>query len=72
MDQIIEKGIIEDTPVVGTDFYPTFLDMAGVPHLPNQHLDGESFQDLLLTAEAGGDASFTRNKSIIWDYNYAQ
>lgn len=65
------EGIIEDTPVVGTDFYPTFLDMAGVPHLPNQHLDGESFQDLLLTAEAGGDASFTRNKSIIWDYNYA-
>lgn len=65
------KGVVEETPVVGTDFYPTFLEMAGVPLLPEQHLDGESFQELLLTAENGGDAAFTRKKSIIWDYNYA-
>ena len=65
------QNIVEETPVVGTDFYPTFLDMAGVPHLPEQHLDGESFQELLLTAEKGGDAAFTRNKSIIWEFNYS-
>lgn len=29
--------------VTGTDFYPTLLDMIGMPTLPNQHVDGVSF-----------------------------
>lgn len=65
------SGVVEDTPVVGTDFYPTFLEMAGVPLLPNQHLDGESFEDLLLTNANGGDANWTRNKSIVWNFDYS-
>ncbi|MEM9281916.1 MAG: sulfatase-like hydrolase/transferase, partial [Verrucomicrobiota bacterium] len=34
-------------PAVSTDFYPTFLDMAGLPKLPDQHLDGVSLVPLL-------------------------
>ena len=29
--------------VTGTDYYPTLLEMMGLPTLPNQHLDGVSF-----------------------------
>lgn len=64
-----KTGIIEDEPVVGTDFFPTMLKMAGVPLLPNQHLDGESFEDLLLAT--GGNANWSRTNPIIWDFNFA-
>jgi arylsulfatase A-like enzyme len=29
--------------VTGTDFYPTLLEMLGLPALPDQHQDGRSF-----------------------------
>jgi arylsulfatase A-like enzyme len=35
------------TPVIGTDLYPTLLDIAGIPLLPKQHLDGVSLTPLL-------------------------
>ncbi|HOJ39803.1 MAG TPA: sulfatase [bacterium] len=34
-------------PVVSTDFYPTILEMAGLPLLPQQHMDGVSLAPLL-------------------------
>ena len=40
-------GQKNDTPVSGTDFYPTLLDLAGIPLLPNQHADGISLAPLL-------------------------
>ncbi|WP_182865329.1 sulfatase [Rhodopirellula sp. JC639] len=36
-----------DVPVVSTDFYPTLLELAGLPLLPEQHLDGVSLVPLL-------------------------
>jgi arylsulfatase A-like enzyme len=36
-----------DVPVTGADFYPTFLDWAGIPLLPEQHKDGVSIRSLL-------------------------
>ncbi len=36
-----------DTPVTGTDFYPTILELAGLPLRPKQHLDGVSIVPLL-------------------------
>jgi arylsulfatase A-like enzyme len=33
--------------VVSTDFYPTMLEMAGLPLKPSQHRDGESMVPLL-------------------------
>ena len=36
-----------DTPVIGTDFYPTILDFAGLPMHWEQHMDGVSIMPLL-------------------------
>jgi arylsulfatase A-like enzyme len=40
-------GKKNDTPVTGADFYPTLLDLAGLPLLPGQHTDGVSLVPLL-------------------------
>lgn len=40
------EGSICREPVIGTDYYPTILDMAGVPELPGQHPDGKSLAPL--------------------------
>ena len=36
-----------DTPISSTDFFPTMLDLAGLPAQPKQHCDGISLQKLL-------------------------
>ncbi len=36
-----------DTPVTSSDFYPTLLDLANIPLLPNQHQDGKSLKPLI-------------------------
>ncbi|MCD7924484.1 MAG: sulfatase [Bacteroides sp.] len=36
-----------DVPVIGTDFYPTILDFAHIPLLPEQHKDGVSIMPLM-------------------------
>lgn len=36
-----------DTPVTGTDFYPTILEACGLPLRPEQHVDGVSLVPLL-------------------------
>jgi len=38
----IKPGSACDERVIGMDFYPTFLDAAGLPVLPRQHADGVS------------------------------
>jgi arylsulfatase A len=38
---------VSDVPVISNDFYPTMLEMAGLPLKPEQHLDGLSFVPLL-------------------------
>ncbi|WP_452220103.1 sulfatase-like hydrolase/transferase [Lacinutrix salivirga] len=63
--------LIVDTPVIGTDFFPTILEMGNAPLMPTQHLDGESFEELLLTTANGGDANYTRSTPLIWDFNFA-
>ena len=45
--QHIESGSQNDEPVIGFDFYPTFLDLAGVEQPENYPLDGESILPLL-------------------------
>ena len=40
-----EKDI--DYPVIGTDYYPTLLDLAGIPPKPHQHEDGISLKPLM-------------------------
>ena len=43
----VRPGTRCDTPVVSVDFYPTFLELAGVPAPSGQTLDGVSFGPLL-------------------------
>ena len=40
-------GTTCDTPVISTDFFPTMLEMAGLPLNPKQHKDGVSLVPLL-------------------------
>ena len=55
------QGTTCDVPVTGTDFFPTFLDMAGIPLIPEQHQDGVSIKPLL---EEGTIAS----RPLYWHY----
>lgn len=45
------QGTVCDTPVISTDFYPTILEMAGLPLQPDQHVDGVSLAGLVSGAE---------------------
>lgn len=40
---VTHPGSKTDAVVTGTDFFPTFLQMAGLPLRPEAHLDGKSF-----------------------------
>lgn len=51
-----------DAVVTSTDFYPTILDMVGIPLKPEEHIDGKSFKAALLE-----DPSFDRG-DIYWHY----
>lgn len=42
-----KPGSLCNTPVISNDFYPTLLDLAGLPPMPQQHRDGVSFVPLL-------------------------
>lgn len=51
-----------EVPVISTDFYPTILDMVGLPPQPSQHLDGIS-----LAPAIDGAASLGRD-AICWHF----
>ncbi len=40
-------GVKNETPVIGTDFYPTILSFAGLNDQPQQHIDGVNLKPLL-------------------------
>jgi len=44
---VTRPGSLCDTPVTSTDFYPTLLELAGLPLNPQQHRDGMSLLPLL-------------------------
>jgi arylsulfatase A-like enzyme len=44
---VTKPGSTCDTPVTSTDFYPTLLELAGLPLRPQQHVDGVSLVPLL-------------------------
>ena len=46
-----KAGTVCDEPVISTDFYPSLLEMAGLPEMPEQAVDGKSF-----VASLKGDA----------------
>jgi len=44
---VTQPGSTCRAPMISTDYYPTFLEMAGLPLRPRQHADGVSFVPLL-------------------------
>ena len=54
-------GTTCETPVTGTDFYPTLLELAGLDFRPAQHIDGVSLVPLL----KGGKIP---NRDLFWHY----
>lgn len=58
----IKPGASSDVPVIGTDFYPTILDLAGLPLQPEQHQDGVSLKPVL--TEGGS----IEERSLFWHY----
>ena len=44
---VTKPGSVCETPVMSTDFYPTLLELAGLPLRPQQHVDGMSLVPLL-------------------------
>ena len=50
-----------NTPVSGTDFYPTILDLAGIKLKPKEHIDGVSLLPLL-------QGKNIAKRSLIWHY----
>jgi len=59
---VTKPGSTCDVPVTSTDFYPTLLEMAGLPPRPEQHVDGVSIVPLLR-----GGQSLPR-QAIYWHY----
>jgi arylsulfatase A-like enzyme len=56
-----EPGAVTGAPAIGMDFYPTMLELAGLPLMPEQHVDGISLVPVLK-----GDASGERD--LFWHY----
>jgi len=58
----VVPGGRSDEPVTGTDFYPTFLDLAGIKLLPEQHIDGNSLKPVLFNNQK------IDRQAIFWHY----
>jgi len=58
----VTDGRQEDHPVISTDFYPTLLEIAGLPPRPEQHLDGVSLVPLLKRT------GVPQRKALFWHY----
>jgi arylsulfatase A-like enzyme len=51
-----------DEPIISTDFYPTILEMAGLPARPEQHQDGVSLASLVAGSET------LNREAIYWHF----
>ena len=59
---VSKNSAISDAPIAATDFYPTILDLAGLPLRPQQHVDGYSFANIVRTE------AYARPAPIYWHY----
>jgi arylsulfatase A-like enzyme len=59
---LTKAGTTSDARVISTDFYPTLLELAGLPLRPAQHLDGIS-----ITSVFRGEAGPQRD-ALYWHY----
>ncbi len=59
---VVKPGSVCEEPVISTDFYPTMLEMAGLPAKPQQHVDGESIVPLLQ------GTGHQKRQTLFWHY----
>jgi arylsulfatase A-like enzyme len=59
---VVKPGSTCSVPVTSPDFYPTFLEMAGLPLKPEQHVDGVSLLPLLKGTQT------LERQAIFWHY----
>jgi arylsulfatase A-like enzyme/glyoxylase-like metal-dependent hydrolase (beta-lactamase superfamily II) len=59
---VTRPGTTSRVPVISTDFYPTILELLGIPSRPEQHRDGVSLVPLL---EGGGTLP---RPALFWHY----
>jgi len=66
----IAPGSICDAPVIGIDFYPTILEMAGVKKPKGHILDGQSIVALLNNGNSKFDIQYSKFKkrAIFWHF----
>lgn len=57
----IQSGSVSDIPVIGTDLYPTLLDLCGIDRLPEQHVDGVSLTPIFEGKSIG-------DRDLFWHY----
>ena len=55
---VTKPGGVCTTPVVSMDFFPTMLELAGLPAMPELHVDGESLVPLLSETAALPERTF--------------
>jgi arylsulfatase A len=60
---VTQPGLVSNVPVISNDFFPTFLSMAGLPLMPEQHLDGLSLAPIL-----SGQADTLARNTLYWHY----
>jgi len=60
---VTRPGSVCHEPVISPDFYPTLLELTGLPLLPEQHEDGVSMVPLLKKQSGGLD-----REAIFWHY----
>ncbi|MGK0188512.1 MAG: arylsulfatase A-like enzyme [Verrucomicrobiales bacterium] len=60
---VTKPGAVCHTPMISTDFYPTFLEACNLPSRPQQHMDGVSIVPLLKDP-----AATLERKSLFWHY----
>ena len=59
---VTKPGRTSDVPVIGMDFYPTILEIAGLKSRPKQHLDGVSLVPVL---KKSGEI---KSRPLYWHY----
>lgn len=59
---VTKAGSVTDTPVFSCDFFPTMLELAGLPLQPDLHPDGISLKPLLSGHEP------TEERALYWHY----
>lgn len=60
---IVGAGTVTKSIQISDDFYPTLLDMAGLPLEKSQHLDGKSFRNVLIR-----QGNNSPHKALFWHY----